>query len=130
MWVVSKYTVPPGLSTHRVLNEWDFGYKQYVTWYWGVWLVIYGGVWVRNQLIWMEEEIIMGAKVLWGRYGFWEWVEALEGIEEKGVVGMVWEYIGEEYSVIWWIQRVLSWEDLLVFGWELCIGLNAWRFFK
>ena len=33
MWVVSKYTTPYRLNTPQVLGEWDFGWRQYVSWY-------------------------------------------------------------------------------------------------
>ena len=56
-------------------------------------------------------------------------MEALECIEDDWVIGMAWKYIGAHYSIIWWIQHVLSWEDPLIFGWELCVGLNMCGFF-
>ena len=51
MWLVSKYTIPYRLDTPQVLGEWDFGWRQYVSWYWGVWVALIGGLWCREWLL-------------------------------------------------------------------------------
>ena len=47
MWLVSKYMIPYRFGTPQVLGEWDFGWRQYVSWYWGVWVALFGGIWCR-----------------------------------------------------------------------------------
>ena len=62
MWIVSKYTVPVGVGVHRAIGEWELGWGQYFSWYWGVWAAIWGSLWVREQLIWWEKEVIREAR--------------------------------------------------------------------
>ena len=62
MWLVHKHTIVPDIGKYRRLTKWDFGWRQYFSWYWGVLVAIFGGLWVRKQLIWWEKEVIREAR--------------------------------------------------------------------
>ena len=46
-------------------------------------------------MLWWEKEVIREARQLWVIYSPWEWMEALENIEQKWLIGMTLEY--------WWV---------------------------
>ena len=107
MLIVSKYTVPVGVGVHRVIGEWELGWGQYISWYWGVLFAIWGGLWVRGQLIWWERKVVREARQLWELYGFWDWVVALECIERKWLLGMSIECL---WIMLWGNKPVIMYE--------------------
>ena len=69
---------------------------------------MFGGIWIRDQLIWWERKVIRETRSLWELYGFWDWVTALDYIEEKWLLGMIMDY---------W--RVKIWGGKLVVTYEV-----------